>query len=46
MDKLRLAPDSAVVLVLDEEGGFNITVHQLEADGTCVHGHKDEGIRL
>lgn len=46
MDELRLAPESAVVLVLDEEGGCNISVHQLEADGACVHGHKDEGIKL
>jgi hypothetical protein len=36
VDKLRLASDSAVVLVLDEEGRCNITVHQLEAAGACV----------
>ena len=37
---------TALVLVLDEEGGGVIFVHQLEADGASVHAHEDDCLGL
>ena len=46
MGELGPASDSAVVLVLDEEGGGVIDWVQLEADGSGVHIHEDYRVGL